>query len=574
LAEDALDPTVRNGYVEIAERRRTIPQAVVLGMLDPQLAVSRVQTQDGVRFVLSDELDQLQKQSAVRSVEQVIPAGQLGNFTGTELRLKYGLASHLVRDRLQLAAALQLPPGGVEEDPTLAVGRRAVRVDLSGPIKPDTVSWVERGIREKIEQEQVNFVCLVIDSPGGSPEDSMRLATYLSSLDPGQVRTVAFVASEARADAALIALACDQLLMTDTAVLGGPGARRISSRKSEALRTAVRELAKTKSIGWSLPAAMIDADLSVQRYQRPGTGEVRYFCGQELAEQEHPQDWRAEGDIETRNGLRGSAAVELRLARFNVADWDDLKRTYHFEGELGMVQRNWAHTVVEFLASPRIAGMLLFAAWFTLMIEFSTPGIGVPGFASAVCFVLFFWANFLHGTAGWLEIMLFVTGVVCLIIEIFVLPGVGAFGIGGGLLIVVSILLASQTFLIPSNAYEWSQLPSSLFMVAAAGAGAFAALIVARRLVTDVPVFRRVSLETPDEQQREQIRRQEALVHLDYLVGKRGVTITQLTPSGKARFGDARVDVISDGEVIPYETDVVVVEVRGNEVLVRALEIG
>ncbi|NLF68174.1 MAG: hypothetical protein GX575_03865 [Candidatus Anammoximicrobium sp.] len=573
LAEDALDPTVRSGYVEIAERRRTVPPAVVLGMLDPQLAVSRVHTQDGARFVLSDELAELQKQSAVRSVEQVVPAGQLGNFTGTELRLKFGLASHLVRDRLQLASALQLP-GGVEEDPTLAAGRRAVRVDLSGPIRSDTVNWVERGIREKIEQEQVNFICLVIDSPGGSPEDSMRLATYLSGLDPSQVRTVAFVASAARADAALIALACDQLLMTDTAVLGGPGARRIHSRKSEALRTAVRELAKAKSVGWSLPAAMIDADLSVQRYQRPGTGEVRYFCEPELAEQEHPQDWRAAGEIETRNGLRGNAAVELRLARFNVADWEDLKRTYHFEGELGIVQRNWAHAVVEFLASPRIAGMLLFAAWFTLMIEFSTPGLGFAGFASAVCFVLFFWANFLHGTAGWLEIVLFATGVVCLVLEIFVLPGVGAFGVGGGLLIVASILLASQTFLIPSNAYEWSQLPGSLFLLVATGAGAFAALVIARRLVTDAPLFRRVSLETPDEQQREQIRCQEALVHWEYLVGKRGVTVTQLTPSGKARFGDARVDVISDGEVIPYGTDVVVVEVRGNEVLVRALEIG
>ncbi len=574
LAEDALDPTVRSGYVEIAERRRTIPKAVVLGMLDPQLAVSRVQTQDGARYVLSDELGELQKQSAVRSVEQVIPAGQLGNFTGTELRLKYGLASHLVRDRLQLTSALQLPAGGVEEDPTLGVGRRAVRVDLTGPIKPDTVSWVERGIREKIEREQVNFVCLVIDSPGGSPEDSVRLAGYLSSLDPSKVRSVAFVASEARADAALVALACDQLLMTETAVLGGPGARRIGARKSDALRTAVRELAKAKSIGWSLPMAMIDSDLTVRRYLRPSTGEMRYFCDQELAEQEHPQDWRTEGDVETRNGLRGSTAVELRLARFNVADWDDLKRTYHFESEPGMVERNWAHQVVEFLASPRIAGVLLFVAWFTLMIELSTPGVGLAGFASAVCFVLFFWANFLHGTAGWLEIMLFATGAACLFLEIFVLPGVGAFGIGGGVLIVVSILLASQTFVIPSNAYEWSQLPSSLFTLVAGGAGALAALVVVRRLVTDAPIFRRVSLEAPDERQREQIRQQEALVHLDYLVGKRGVTITQLTPSGKARFGDERVDVISDGEVIPRGADVVVVEVRGNEVLVRPLEMG
>ena len=76
------------------------------------------------------------------------------------------------------------------------------------------------------------------------------------------------------------------------------------------------------------------------------------------------------------------------------------------------------------------------------------------------------------------------------------------------------------------------------------------------------------------EQQREQISYQEAMVHFDSLVGKRGVAITQLTPSGKARFGDARVDVISDGDVVACGTDVVVVEVRGNEVLVRAVENG
>jgi len=572
LAEDALDPTVRSGYVEIAERRRTIPTPVVLGMLDPQLAVARVQTQEGTRFVLPEELSELQKQAAVRSVEQVFSAGQLGSFSGTELRVKYNLATHLVRDRLQLAAALQLPVGSLEEDPTLGAGRRAVRVDLSGPIKSDTVSWVERGIREKIAQQQINFVCLVIDSPGGSPTDSMRLAAYLSGLNPSEVRTVAFVGSEARADAALVALACDQLLMTESAVLGGPGARRISDRQLEALGTAVRELAAAKSIGWSLPVAMIDPDLTVQRWTRSGTGEVRYFSQQELAEQEHPQDWRAEGEIETRNGLLGREAVELRLARFTVADWEDLKRMYHFEGELTMVERNWAHAVVEFLASPRIAGLLLFLAWFALMIEFSSPGIGLPGFASAVCFVLFFWANFLHGTAGWLEILLFATGITCLVLELFVLPGLGAFGIGGGLLIIASIVLASQTFVIPSNAYQWSQLPKSLFMLTAAGGGALAAMLVARRLMTDAPVFRRVALESPNEQQREQLRYQESLVHWDHLLGQRGVAITQLTPSGKARFGEARVDVISDSDVVPRGADVLVVEVRGNEVLVRAID--
>jgi membrane-bound ClpP family serine protease len=260
------------------------------------------------------------------------------------------------------------------------------------------------------------------------------------------------------------------------------------------------------------------------------------------------------------------------LARFTVADWDDLRRTYHLESELKSVEPNWANLLIEFLASPKVAGALLFIGWFALMIEFASPGLSLAGFASAVCFVLFFWANFLHGTAGWLEILLFATGVVCVALEIFAIPGFGAFGIGGGLLIVVSIILASQTFIVPRNAYEWSQLPTSLFMVAAAGGGAFVSLLLMRRMLTEAPVFRRVALVGPDEEQLEQIRFQEALVHREYLLGKRGVTTTQLTPSGKARFGDDIVDVISDGEVIPHGTDVYVVDVQGNEVLVRVFD--
>ena len=54
------------------------------------------------------------------------------------------------------------------------------------------------------------------------------------------------------------------------------------------------------------------------------------------------------------------------------------------------------------------------------------------------------------------------------------------------------------------------------------------------------------------------------------LLGTRGTTTTQLTPSGKARFGDQLVDVMADGEMIASGTEVVVREVHGNRILVRA----
>jgi len=571
IDEEFVDPTIRRGYSEIAERRRTVPVPIVLGMLDAEAAVYKVQTLDGVRYVLEDELDELKKSAAVSSVDKVIREGEMGHFSGGELRLEFGFASHLARHRAELAVALRLPDGGIEEDPTLGEGRRAVRVDLVGPVKAEMVSWLEHGVREKIEKDGVNFVCLTVNSAGGSPQDSVRLALYLASLDPGKVRTVAFVDSEARSDAALIALACDQLVMTETAVLGGPGARRIVPRRLEALRDHVRTMAEAKQRGWSLPLAMVDTELTVHRCRR-ATGEIRHFCQEELAEQKNADEWQTVAELDTKSGLRGEQANQVGLTKFTAADFEEIRQLYHLDDQLDSVGPNWASSAIEFLASTEVAGALLFIGWFALMIEFMSPGLSLAGFISAVCFLLFFWANFLHGTAGLLEVLLFAAGVACVALEIFVIPGLGAFGIGGTLLIVTSIVLATQTFVIPRNAYEWSQLPSSLAMVVAAGAGAFGSLIFMRRILTEAPVFRRVALETPDEDRMDEIRYQESLVHLDHLVGKRGVTTTQLTPSGKAKLGDDIIDVISDGDVISQGTDVYVMDVTGNEVLVRPLE--
>jgi membrane-bound ClpP family serine protease len=137
---------------------------------------------------------------------------------------------------------------------------------------------------------------------------------------------------------------------------------------------------------------------------------------------------------------------------------------------------------------------------------------------------------------------------------------------------VASIALASQTFLIPGNAYEWGQVRTSLFLVVAGFAGAGASLLLMRRAFTDAPVFKRVSLAAPDTQRRQEIQYQESLVHLDHLLGQHGVATTPLMPSGKARFGDQTVAVVSDGDVIPRGATVCVVRVQGNEVEVRAVE--
>ena len=95
IGEPYVDATVLRGYSEIAERRRTVPVAVVLGMLNKDLSVHRVQTLDGIRYVLGSELEELKRTTTVSSIESVVQEGDLAGITGRDLRLKYGFASHL-----------------------------------------------------------------------------------------------------------------------------------------------------------------------------------------------------------------------------------------------------------------------------------------------------------------------------------------------------------------------------------------------------------------------------------------------------------------------------------------------
>lgn len=90
-----------------------------------------------------------------------------------------------------------------------------------------------------------------------------------------------------------------------------------------------------------------------------------------------------------------------------------------------------------------------------------------------------------------------------------------------------------------------------------------------RRYLPEAPIFRRLMLEKLDD---DELHERELLADYRHLLGKRGRTLTQLTPSGKARFGDADVDVISDGEAIPRGSSVTVADVRGSRVLVQLVE--
>ena len=93
---------------------------------------------------------------------------------------------------------------------------------------------------------------------------------------------MAYIPNEARADAAMVALACDQIVMHPRAILGGPGQYQMKPDEIVRNRHTLRDsLARRKARSWSLWAAMFDPNLDVYRCQR--LGDVEYFCEEELS---------------------------------------------------------------------------------------------------------------------------------------------------------------------------------------------------------------------------------------------------------------------------------------------------
>jgi membrane-bound serine protease (ClpP class) len=560
--EPAVDDAMRAAYLQIAARRRTVPPAVALALVDPAASVTRVSTDDGEQFVAAKEVEALRQKSAVLDVEELRPVPLA--LTGRRAR-ELGFVRSLARTPAELARSLGVDERALGIDPSLEGGWKAAQIVLAGPITADAVTRARQHI-ERAVADGANFLCLRVDSAGGSPEQSLVLANRLAAFDPARVRTVAYVPRQARGDAALVALACDELVMHPDAVLGGEGDAAIGGRQATAVAASWREgVARKRERTWSLPVAVVLPGIEVEQAIQQETGRVEYFSAEELAERDDRESWKVGAKVGTGPiQLTGRSAESFGLVTHLVDGFAGLVQAYGLTGDIALSEPGWADRLLDALASPGLAWLLLLIGGAGLYIELHTPGFGLGGFVSMVAFIVYFWSQYLHGTSGWLEVMLFLAGLFCLAAEIFVLPGFGVLGLGGGVLVIASLVLASQSFVLPANDYQIRQLQWSLLGILGAAVGVSLVGVLLRKWLPSTPVLRNVLLEPPaavDDAIEE--------ASLEELIGLEGTTTTRLAPAGKARINGRLHDVTSEGPLVEPGITVRVVEVRGGRVLVR-----
>jgi len=566
-----IEEAIVAGYDQIAARRRTIDPAVARGLLDRKLEVLRVETDQGAQFVLQADLEKLRQERTIQGNPQVVfAAGERRQLSAREAR-DLGVARFLAEGRMDVAKALRLPASAMEVDPEVEGKLNAVTIPISGKIDARMAETRQLMIEESLRNPEVNMLCLRIDSPGGDAESAMRLANYVAGLSPARVLTVAYVPNEALGVAALVALSCDQLVMQRSARIGGGDSLPDDQKLLEIAATLKGWRSPERGSNWSMPLALMDRKLAVHEFTNLKTGVLDFFSAEELAEQPDQEDWRP-GKLVTSNPhralqLSADEAKLFGLVRDDgvVDDFEKLKTLYGLESDPTFAEPGWTEALVRILTSRGVSILLVMFGLAGMYIELKTPGLGIGGFVAAVAFVLFFWANYLEHTANVLEMVLFVMGLAFLLLEVFVLPGFGIFGLGGGLLIITSLVLASQTFILPRSPSQLRELRDSLMVVCGAGVGMVALALFLQRYLPRSRFLQPMVLAPPEQGQEEQSVR-ESLVDYRHLLRAQGTTLTPLTPAGKARFGDEVVDVISDGQWISPGSSVTVVDVRGSRV--------
>lgn len=475
--------------------------------------------------------------------------------------------------------------GNGEGDPLLArTYRKAMLIDVNGPIFGGMRTYV-LGRLEAAERGRFDLIVLRITSPGGELDASLELARRLSEID--WATTIAYVPEEAYSGAAIVALGCDRIFMRPRALIGDAGPiqfhgglfEHADEKVVSALAAAIHQLAISKKRPGAVAEAMVDRKLIVYEARNKATGQRTFLTSHDIEIPRFKQEYDIGAAIPESGQDRfltvaGTRAVDLMIAEGTFPSESELLSRLSFE-QLVETRRTWVDQSVHILNQPFVSGFLLVVGLIGLYVELSVPGISIAGLISLLCFGVFFWSHALGGTSGWLEVLMFALGLGCLAIELFVLPGFGVFGITGLMLVVLSLVMASQDFVLPQTTVEWTTLRNNLLIVLGAMASLIVALILQVAFFDSIPGLGRFRLDAPDA---EPVPVSEPVGSLiagsfanTYLpdVGDIGVSDSVLRPAGKVRFADRLVDVMTEGDFLDPGTTVEVVKREGNHVIVR-----
>lgn len=465
-------------------------------------------------------------------------------------------------------------------------------VDLEGPIDAMQRAYLLRRF-EAAKAADIDCLILRVESPGGLIVEAKEIGDALLEM-PESIHTIAWVPKEASSAAAWISLACDEIVLTPYATIGdcqpilmgaGGAPVPVGEKIETVLRAWFRAYADRKHHPVLLSQAMVSEHLEVLEV-REREGTRRFFVEGAALEGDDP-----ERIVVPEAGLRAQDVVQVGAPV--VAKGQLLTLTGREALDVGFIDRRIGADGLPadedaFLAAVKAPGA-------TLERISMSPGeragrwlLGLTGVLAAVIGIgamLFLWqgstlagligasalvllllitgtVEHLHG----LPLFLLALGLVLLAVEVFVIPGFGIAGVLGIASLATGALLLTTGASLPDKDVTLTQeavVRFGLQFVVTMLACMVILLLAARTMPGRLGGRRRGPGALPEGG----LARAEIVAPAH--VGDRGVALTVLRPSGRARLGGAIVDVVTEGGYVEADRPIVVLRTEGHVVVVR-----
>ena len=363
----------------------------------------------------------------------------------------------------------------------------------------------------------------------------------------------------------------------------------VEREKTESFtRAAFTRAAEANGYPVALLKAMVTMQTEVYRAKNLKTGEFEFFESDQLPKDPNLYDLENKELIVKDDELltiTASKALEYGVARATVQDLAGAlnflaeRDGVSFAGEPLLLETTWSEEMVRWLSSPAVMAVLVMLALLGVYVEFNSPGLGLPGLVAVICFTIIIGSKYLSGLANWVEVALFITGIILLLVEFFILPGFGIAGITGIFFILVGLfgmLVKNQPDKLPwpENAVDWTYFTQGILELSLGFVGFVVLAWLLSKYLPKIPFLGGLILVPAAAKQGGSMSVSMTTLPesetVNVNIGDQGEVVSTLRPTGKAKFGDAFVDVVAQGDFLNIGTRVEIIEIHGNRVVVKA----
>jgi membrane-bound serine protease (ClpP class) len=333
-----------------------------------------------------------------------------------------------------------------EESLTGTVDRRAILLDVQGPIGPATAEYLINAL-EKSTDRNAELVIIRMDTPGGLDASTRDIIKAILN-SPVPVATFVTPGGARAASAGMYILYASHIAAmspatnvgaaTPVSIIGGeqPGPKKTPAEDDEG------DEADTDTGNTMMRKAVNDA--------------VAYARG--LANRHgRNADW-AEEAVREAASITAEKALETGVIDLIATDTGDLLRqvdgkTLDVRGrewvletgalQIEQLEPNWKAELLGVITSPTVAYLLLLIGIYGLFFEGYNPGAIFPGVIGAICLLVALYA-FQMLPVNYAGFALLALGIILMIGEA-VVPSFGVLGIGGIISLVIGSIILIDT---------------------------------------------------------------------------------------------------------------------------------